>query len=112
MKIIVYPKEQLSALMVDNEDIIGIYTWEDANKQIMLLNSLNYKGFNNWRLPSIVELNQLYKDKDSIGSFTSVFYWSSTENYVSNAWVQLFGSGYQTNTIKTNTIRVRAVRNL
>jgi hypothetical protein len=45
--------------------------------------------------------------------FGSVYYWSSSDYDTTNAWFQYWNSsipGYQYNTTKTNTHRVRAVR--
>ena len=68
-----------------------------------------------WFLPSINELNQMYINKttlESVDGFNpfSNSYWSSSEidNYV--AWYQYFPSGDQYNPNKTHTYYVRAVR--
>ena len=63
-----------------------------------------------WYLPSKYELNLLYLQKIAVGGFASAYYWSSTENNISNAWIQAFDSGNQTNNLKLFTNRVRAVR--
>lgn len=99
------------SIQVDDEDLLGSYTWLQAHKQIELLNSLNYKGFNNWRLPTKEELNDLFLRKDAISGFSSSYYWSSTEYYGGNgAWNQDFGDGYQSNFNKSGHSRVRCVR--
>ena len=41
-----------------------------------------------WRLPTIDELNVLYENKDKIGGFFNVYYWSSTEDVSDRMWVQ------------------------
>jgi len=45
-------------------------------------------------------------------AFAAASYWSSTEFSAANAWRQSFGSGYQGNYSKDNSLRVRAVRRL
>jgi hypothetical protein len=112
MKIKVYQeKENISqpTLEVDDCDLIGVYTWKDAIKQIELLNRLNYKG-GDWRLPTKEELNAIYEHKDEIGGFSSASYWSSTEYYNNFAWFQYFFNGYQYYSYKFFPYRVRCVR--
>ncbi len=67
-------------------------------------------GFTDWYLPSRDELNKLYINRIAIGGFASAYYWSSSENYYSNAWYQYFASGAQNYNDKANTHYVRAVR--
>jgi len=72
----------------------------------------NYQGggYGDWYLPSKYELNLLYLQKTAVGGFASAFYWSSTEYGDRTAWVQNFGSDFQTINYKNYTLRVRAVR--
>jgi serine/threonine protein kinase len=71
--------------------------------------SLN--GFNDWYLPSISELNQLYLQRSSIGGFANVNYWSSTEDGSDSAWLQFFSSGGQgSGDVEGNSAYVRAIR--
>jgi hypothetical protein len=69
-------------------------------------------GYSDWYLPSKDELNQLRLNKVAIGGFANVYYWSSTEGYVSHAWAQHFYDGNQYGYNKSNNlgIYVRAVR--
>jgi hypothetical protein len=67
-------------------------------------------GYNDWFLPSINELNQLYLNRAAIGGFAEGLYWSSTESTFNFASLKnfingSFGSGY-----KTSTFNVRAIR--
>ena len=50
-----------------------------------------------WRLPTIEELELMYEKlhKKGIGNFHNDYYWSSSENDTSYAWLQYFGSGAQ-----------------
>ena len=72
--------------------------------------SLTLTGYSDWYLPSEDELNTLYLNQTAIGGFASAYYWSSSENYYSNAWYQYFASGAQNYNDKANTHYVRAVR--
>jgi hypothetical protein len=66
--------------------------------------------YGDWYLPSKAELALLYKQKAVVGGFANVTYWSSTETNSNKAWSQYFLNGYQGNTRKSKTFRVRAVR--
>jgi hypothetical protein len=66
--------------------------------------------YGDWYLPSKHELNLLYFQKDVVGSFSSDYYWSSTEYGTVDAWIQSFNYGYQYFDSKSNTHLVRAVR--
>jgi hypothetical protein len=63
-----------------------------------------------WFLPSKGELNLLYLQKDVVGGFVEDYYWSSSEQDASSAWVQHFTTGVQYNFYKFNYVGVRAVR--
>lgn len=70
-----------------------------------------------WRLPTKVELNEMYINRDEIGGFrtdTSVtsWYWTSTEYDKIEAWRQDFNGGHQQEHEKINPYYVRAVRAL
>jgi hypothetical protein len=65
---------------------------------------------NGWRLPSKDELNTLYQNKDKIGGFASLLYWSLTDYNQGSAWSQSFHSGSQGNYLKTYSFYIRVVR--
>ena len=67
---------------------------------------------NGWRLPNKDELNSLYINKDKIGGFAYICYWSSTEYDDSSAWLQAFSNsnGFQGTFGKSGRCNVRAVR--
>ena len=65
-----------------------------------------------WRLPTKVELNLLYKNRDKISGLKISNYWSSTENPIINlAWLQNLLTGYQGEGGKDFSCYVRVVRN-
>lgn len=62
--------------------------------------------FNDWYLPSKLELNILYSQKDIVGGFSNVNYWSSTVLSGNKTWFQDFGNGRQgTNISMPNAVR-------
>ena len=66
---------------------------------------------NDWFLPSKDELNELYKQKTSVGGFQSSYYWSSSEHSAAQASRQLlFSGGTQSTADKSEVRPVRAVR--
>ncbi len=67
-------------------------------------------GFTDWFLPSKNELNELNKKRDVVGGFKNSAYWSSTEYSLTEAWHQLFPSGFQLTENKLTNLRVRAIR--
>jgi hypothetical protein len=77
-----------------------------------ICSNLSLGGQSDWFLPSIAELNLMYKNlhQSGQGGFTSANYWSSSENGTSNAWSFGFGFGNAANYNKSTTLYVRAVR--
>jgi hypothetical protein len=67
-------------------------------------------GLNDWFLPSLDELDQLYLQRDVVGGFVTSYYWSSSQQFASFAWVCLFSSGVTTNATKDYEAYVRPVR--
>ena len=78
-----------------------------CNEYSVTVNGVTY---GDWYLPSIYELNLLYNQKDAVGGFSNVVYWSSTENTDNTAWFWHFGTGGHLFTGKSNTYYVRAIR--
>jgi len=72
--------------------------------------ALNINGYNDWFLPSRDELNQMYLHRTIIGSFSSNWYWSSSQYSASGAWFQFFTLGIQFYDDKGGHRRVRAIR--
>jgi len=74
----------------DDSNITGEHTWYEAMDYCDKLNSNNYKGYTDWRLPNINELASILDDTKSAPSINSIFkytytqnagYWSSTTFY-------------------------------
>jgi len=73
--------------------------------------SLN--GFTDWFLPSLGELNEMYKAKGQTGIPTTGSFWSSSQRDIDNAWSQNFSSGSQDyNTRSSGYVgcNIRAIR--
>ncbi len=97
------------------------YNWYDAQDVfIAQLNSSNFGGHSDWRLPTIKELASIvdygkYKPSINTDFFPHTMwseYWSSTPNscYPGVAWYVLFGTGDDSNYGKPNSYYVRGVR--
>jgi len=87
---------------------------QSASYAVGLARAYNVGGYNDWYLPSIDELKELYSKKNIIGGFANANYWSSTEY---NRWVPgydalvlNFKDGSDFDQQKTNSNRVRAIR--
>jgi len=70
----------------------------------------NGGGKNDWFLPSINELNEMYKARTHLG-ISSGYFWSSTQTNTDNAQIWQFSGGSYTNRNKSGTSnQVRPVR--
>ena len=63
-------------------------------------------------LPDRQVLLACYVNEAIRSHFAAGFYWSSTENFATNAWTQYFFNGFQSNGSKINSNYVRAVRGI
>ena len=94
------------------------YTWSNAFGLVATQNAANYKGYSDWRLPSITELRTLLKgstgpiiDTTAFPGTPSYIFWSGTYASVpSNAWFVNFNNGFIYALNKTNSYYVRLVR--
>ena len=84
--------------------------WLEAQCWIDSLNESKYLGFNDWRLPTRVELIDAYGNK--VEGFKSDYYWSSTTDVYStaDAWGVNFSYGGVGSVNKANGGCVRPVR--
>ena len=68
-------------------------------------------GQNDWFLPSLEELNELYEKRTIAGISEVNEYWSSSQANNNEAWLQFFGIGSQYYGAKSNAIAyVRPIR--
>ena len=67
-------------------------------------------GYDDWYLPSIYELHQMYLQRGYIGGFSLSGYWSSSQYNESGAWFQDFNGGGIGSSGKGNYAEVRAIR--
>ena len=90
----------------------GAYYWVEAEAMVNDASKHDSNGakFNDWRLPTKDELNLIYKQKESIGGFSTYSYWSSTEYGSAMVWDQNFNGGYQNPISQEDKDNVRAVR--
>ena len=98
-------------LIAAPEDQSSAANWHTA---LNLCANLTLGGYDDWYLPSKDELNKLYLNKSTIGSFDNFKqYWSSTEYSAIGAWRQVFTSGFQGWMEKSAlNVHVRAVRQI
>lgn len=96
-------------LMVQKTDLSEAATWEQAKE---LCENSTVGGYNDWRLPTLTELNIMYTHRGEIGGFTNGYYWSST-SYSSNSHYQ-YHFYDNTQNYYANSYRdyVRAVRTI
>ncbi len=92
---------------------------DSTGSAFVYVDALSLGGYTDWFLPSKEELNQMYgkigpgapAPNTNIGGFATDWYWSSTEDSVYIAWLQLFTSGNQVNANKGGGSKpVRAIR--
>ena len=86
---------------------LGQVNWYDAKR---LCEEYREGGFSDWRLPTKIELQKLYSNRNKVNGLTSSNYWSSSEFNSDNAWNLYVHDGSCNYGNKNNTISVRAVR--
>jgi len=103
-----------SALMwLQDADYFGTATWDNA---ISLADNFSFKGYDDWRLPSVNEMKNLFESgvtSDSPSPFINVnpyMYWSYEENSNLDAWRFNFKYGTVGTSAKDNTRYVLTVR--
>lgn len=68
------------------------------------------KRFQDWRLPTVEELQWMYDIKDEIGAFIPFFYWTSIESTQAKVWSTDFEDGSKVQFDRNSYNRVRCVR--
>ena len=92
----------------------------ESQRAAQLCANLEVRGFKDWFLPSIEELNLMYVNRDRIGGFQNTRYWSSSEHNRNAAKTVAFGMEYngwvvvapgtQSDNNKFDSRRVRPIR--
>jgi hypothetical protein len=98
----------------------GTYSWKDAQDEfIAQLNNAGFGGYNDWRLPTVIELSTLiHADAYDPAINTAYFphtrssgYWSSSvPEFSQGVWVVGFHHGVVYSYQRNNYFNVRAVR--
>ena len=93
---IAIPGAEGTTIGTGNQNTIDIIAGcAEANRAARYCSDLVLSGYSDWYLPSKDELNQMYINKTVIGSFSGVYYWSSSEYPTTHAWEQAFNTGSQ-----------------
>jgi hypothetical protein len=80
-----------------------------------LCDQLELNGYDDWFLPSLDELREMYTYRNEIGGFISTLYWSSAESEFATpveeaAWIVNFDDGGYGWTAKSGNLPVRCIR--
>ncbi len=75
-----------------------------------ICSALTSGGYSDWYLPSKDELNKIYTNRSLLGSFSTGYYWTSSEISSTTAWSQSFPGGVQLSMSKSSLFYVRAIR--
>jgi hypothetical protein len=82
----------------------------ETNFAAKLARAVTDGGYSDWSLPSKDELNKLYLNRNTVGNFLDVNYWSSSESNAWYAWGQNFSDGSQYDDDKNAQKGIRAIR--
>ena len=88
-------------------DLPDLQTWAGAKTAAA---AQTFAGHTDWRVPTKDELQMIYRAQEAVGGFQRGWYWSSSETSSLVAWRQNFNNGYQGNSGKNSSNRVRCVR--
>jgi len=98
----------IDAGSANTADILAGCTMPDIAARLADNYSLN--GFNDWFLPSVNQLSELYLHQGDVGGLVNGPYWSSTEATSGFAWFQDLSNVIPDGTYKYSTLGVRAIR--
>ena len=90
-------------------DFESLMPWKQAQSSC---NNLTYGGYSDWFVPTKEELNSMYLNKDVIGSFAHLYYWSSSvySSSGNSYYIQNFETGKQIYESISYSRGVRCVR--
>lgn len=101
--------------LANTSDIVRVE--ENGSYAAKIAQSHTGGGFGDWHLPSLEELRLMYNQKNVIGGFANINYWTSTEiagspatNPSTTAHVKNFTAGAEAPLSKGSTAGVRAIR--
>lgn len=82
-----------------------------------LCDQLDHNGYDDWFLPSLDELREMYTYRAEIGGFSNTLYWTSAESSYGTpqeqsegAWIVNFNNGTYGWTAKSGNLPVRCIR--
>jgi TolB-like protein len=97
--------------------VIALSGFGESGRAAQVCANLSYGGIKDWFLPSMDELDFIYKNlkQKGMGGFSNADYWSSSTSRTSRvagncSWAQNFSNGSRSDPWRANTLRVRAVR--
>ncbi len=111
--------DNVTKLMWQRNIDAGLYAWAEAQTYCA---DLDYGGYDDWRLPTAIELVSLVDftkvspgptiDTDAFPNTPAAHFWTSSPlaGSASNAWVVFFGRGDTNLGDVTDAVRVRCVR--
>jgi hypothetical protein len=101
----------IGAGIQNTQKIVDLYTGTQTTAAKACYN-LSENGYTDWYLPSLTELNYMYLNLklNDLGSLSWSNYWSSTESNLSYANVIDFDDGTISQLYKSNSYKVRAIR--
>ena len=82
----------------------------EAGTAARVCDELVLNGYNDWFLPSLNELLQMYQQRTAIGGFGSAMYWSSSQLNSQRAYFHIFYLNYTGDGYKHDGSLVRAIR--
>ena len=94
----------------DTQIIVNHLGTNETNRAAQRCASKSTGGKTDWFLPSLGELNEMYKTKGQTGIPTTGWFWSSSQDVSNYAWSQNFASGSQDSSVKNYNTTVRAIR--
>lgn len=75
-----------------------------------LCDNLVLNGYSDWFLPSKNELEKVYQIRNYTNNFQNYYYWSSSQDTNTTAWLKNFNGGVTSTGNKNGNYAVRAVR--